>query len=98
MAVGDAYKKAKGIHVKLMAYGKAKHQHSSSGFDVNRAVLELVRLGVCDRLDVYGFSSGGGKYFIPRMKVSAAHPIRAENFVYRLWMATGIHGKFCLYG
>ena len=32
------------------------------------------------------------------MKVSSAHPIRAENFVYRLWMATGVHGKFCMYG
>ena len=90
--MSNVYKKAKGIHVKLMAYGKAKPQHSSSGFDVNRAVLELLRLGVCDRLDVYGFSSGGGKYFIPSMKVSPVHPIRAENFVYRLWMATGIHG------
>ncbi|QDZ20200.1 hypothetical protein HOP50_03g27180 [Chloropicon primus] len=94
----ELYKEAKNIHVVIRAYGKEKQQHASGGVTRVRAIIELLRLGVCDRVDMYGFSSGGGKYFIPRMKVSSAHPIRAENFVYRLWMATGIHGHFCMYG
>ena len=94
----DLYKEAKNIHVVIRAYGQNKMQHASGGVSRVRAIVELLRLGVCDRLDLYGFSSGGGKYFIQRMKVSSAHPIRAENFVYRLWMATGVHGKFCMYG
>ena len=94
----DLYKEAKNIHVVIRAYGQNKMQHASGGVSRVRAIVELLRLGVCDRLDLYGISSGGGKYFIQRMKVSSAHPIRAENFVYRLWMATGVHGKFCMYG
>ncbi len=61
-------------------------------------MVELLNLGVCTRLDVYGFSTGGGKYFVPEKEVSHAHPISAENYLYRLWMTTGIAGRFCLYG
>ena len=35
---------------------------------------------------------------MPKKLVSKAHPISAENYVYRLWMATGVHGKLCMYG
>ena len=94
----DIFKKAKHIEVKIRAYGRNKLQHPSGGVTRVRAITELLKLGVCDRLDLYGFSSGGGKYFLKRMKVSRAHPISAENYVYRLWMATGVHGKFCMYG
>ena len=73
----DLYKEAKNIHVVIRAYGQNKMQHASGGVSRVRAIVELLRLGVCDRLDLYGFSSGGGKYFIQRMKVSSAHPIRA---------------------
>ena len=55
-----------------------------------RAIVELLRTGVCSRLDLYGFSSGGGKYFLRNKIVSKAHPISGENYIYRLWMATGV--------
>ena len=67
----DLYKEAKNIHVVIRAYGQNKMQHASGGVSRVRAIVELLRLGVCDRLDLYGFSSGGGKYFIQRMKVSS---------------------------
>ena len=46
----------------------------------------------------YGFSVGGGKYFERNKVVSRAHPIQAENYVFRLLMATGTQGKLCVYG
>ena len=98
-AMTGLYKKAKHIHVQLKdSNGKPKEQHPSGGILRVRAVMELLKLGVCDRLDLYGFSSGGGKYFLQRMKVSHAHAIAAENYIYKLWMASGVHGKFCMYG
>ena len=94
----DLYKEAKNIHVVIRAYGQNKMQHASGGVSRVRAIVELLREGICDRVDLYGFSSAGGKYFMPKKLVSKAHPISAENYVYRLWMATGVHGKLCMYG
>ena len=92
------YSKAKHNKVSMEAYGQIKIQHASGGFSRVRAIVELLREGICDRVDLYGFSSGGGKYFMPKKLVSKAHPISGENYVYRLWMATGVHGKLCMYG
>ena len=91
------YQTAKHRKKSMEAYGLTKIQHASGGFSRVRAIIELLRTGVCDRLDLYGFSSGGGKYFQQSKIVSKAHPIAGENYVYRLWMATGVHGKFCMY-
>ncbi|QDZ22096.1 sialyltransferase [Chloropicon primus] len=78
--------------------GVPKLPHPTGGITRVRSLITLLRSGVCDRLDLYGFSIGGGKYFKPEAKVSTAHPIQSENYFYRLWMATGVQGKFCVYG
>jgi len=49
-------------------------------------------------VDIYGFSSGGGKYFNRRASVKEAHVIRVEHFALRLLMASGAKGKVCVYG
>ena len=79
-------------------YGIPKLPHPTGGISRARALLHLLRSGICSRLDMYGFSVGGGKYFQPEKTVSHAHPIQSENYFYRLWMATGVQGKFCVYG
>ncbi len=59
------YNAAKKIKVTLKdSNGKPKEQHASGGIARVRAVIEFLKLGVCDRLDLYGFSAGGGKYFL----------------------------------
>ncbi len=78
--------------------GVPKLPHPSGGITKLRTVIQMLSMGVCDRLDIYGFSVGGGKYFDKKHLVSHAHPINSENYFYRLWMATGIHGKLCVYG
>ena len=50
------------------------------------------------RIDVYGFSSGGGKYFQRRYEVKDAHVINIEHLSHRILMATGVKGKVCIYG
>ena len=80
------------------SFGVKKLPHPTGGLSRLRSMIQLLSMGVCDRLDVYGFSVGGGKYFDPKKIVSHAHPISSENYFYRLYMATGVHGKFCLYG
>ncbi|QDZ24774.1 hypothetical protein HOP50_14g73110 [Chloropicon primus] len=92
------FQQAKHTEKKLVINGMSKIQHASGGFSRVRAIVELLRNGLCERVDLYGFSSGGGKYFMPKKLVSNAHPINGENYIYRLWMATGIHGKLCVYG
>uniref|UniRef100_A0A061SD47 Alpha--sialyltransferase st3gal i-r2 n=1 Tax=Tetraselmis sp. GSL018 TaxID=582737 RepID=A0A061SD47_9CHLO len=62
------------------------------------AMMELAATGACDRLDIYGFSSGGGKYFSRRYSVDSDHSISLEHFCHRLIMHTGIKGKVCVYG
>ena len=84
-----------GEHV---GFGIPKIPHPTGGISRVRSLIQLLRSGVCDRLDMYGFSVGGGKYFQPEKVVSHAHPIQSENYFYRLWMATGVQGKFCVYG
>ena len=79
-------------------YGIPKLPHTTGGISRVRALVQLLRNGVCSRLDIYGFSVGGGKYFEPTKVVSQAHPIQSENYFYRLWMATGVQGKLCIYG
>ena len=40
----------------------------------------------------------GSVYFMPKKVVRTAHPSSGENDVYRLWMATEVHCKMCVYG
>lgn len=61
-------------------------------------VMALIDSGVCTRVDLYGFSSGGGKYFNRRATVKEAHVIRVEHFALRQLMASGAKGKVCVYG
>ena len=35
---------------------------------------------------------------MPKKVVRTAHSSSGENDVYRLWMATEVHGKLCVYG
>ena len=82
----------------MESFGVPKLPHATGGIGRLRSMVHLLRLGVCDRLDVYGFSVGGGKYFERNKVVSRAHPIQAENYVFRLLMATGTQGKLCVDG
>ena len=77
---------------------KKKGVHPTGGFLRVMAMVEMVRLGVCTRLDIYGFSTGGGKYFKRKHTVKTDHIIIAEHFTYRLLMASGVKGKVCIYG
>jgi hypothetical protein len=61
-------------------------------------LMALIDSGVCTRVDVYGFSAGGGKYFNTQATVKEAHVIRVEHFALRMLMATGAKGKVCVYG
>ena len=80
------------------SFGVPKLPHPTGGITRLRAIIQMLSTGVCDRLDVYGFSVGGGKYFDRKHVVSHAHPISSENYFLRLMMATGVHGKLCIYG
>ena len=93
-----AFLEEKNLTTPMETFGVPKLPHTTGGISRVRAMVALLRLGACDRLDIYGFSLGGGKYFEKRKVVSKAHPIQAENHFYRLWMATGVQGKVCLYG
>ena len=94
-----AFLEAKNLTGDLSSFGVPKIHHTSGGITRLRAMIQMLRSGMCSRLDIYGFSAdGGGKYFEPRKKVSTAHVINGENYYYRLMMATGVHGKLCVYG
>lgn len=77
---------------------KKKDVHPTGGFARTMSMVEMVSLGVCSRLDIYGFSTGGGKYFKRKHTVKTDHIIVAEHFTYRLLMVSGVKGKICLYG
>lgn len=62
------------------------------------AMVEMAHSGACTRLDIYGFSSGGGKYFSRNYQVDDDHSINLEHFCHRLIMHTGMKGKVCVYG
>lgn len=82
-------------------FKKEKHLRKgkpTGGFARVMSLVELTRLGICTRFDIYGFSSGGGKYFVQKFKVKTDHIIQVEHLTYRLLMATGIKGKICVYG
>jgi len=61
-------------------------------------VMAVVDSDLCTRVDIYGYSAGGGKYFARSSLVKDAHVVRVEHFSHRLIMATGIKGKVCVYG
>ena len=77
---------------------KKKDVHPTGGFARVMSMVEMVSRGVCSRLDIYGFSTGGGKYFKRKHTVKTDHIIIAEHFTYRLLMASGVKGKICIYG
>ena len=77
---------------------KKKDVHPTGGFARVMSMVEMVNRGVCSRLDIYGFSEGGGKYFKRKHTVKTDHIIIAEHFSYRLLMASGVKGKICIYG
>ena len=58
----------------------------------------IIESGVCSRVDVYGFSGGGGKYFSRREKVKASHLPELEHYTRRLLSASGVRGNVCIYG
>mmetsp|Transcript_14552 Transcript_14552/g.27970 ORF Transcript_14552/g.27970 Transcript_14552/m.27970 type:complete len:493 (+) Transcript_14552:154-1632(+) len=61
-------------------------------------MVSLVESGFCKRVDIYGFSSGGGKYFKRSQLVKEAHVVNVEHYTRRLMMALQLHGKVCVYG
>ncbi len=89
-AIYDIFKKVK--------KPKKKDVHPTGGFARVMSMVEMVNMGVCSRLDIYGFSMGGGKYFKRKHTVKTDHIITAEHFTYRLLMASAVKGKICLYG
>ena len=87
-AIYDTYKKEK----------KIKEGKPTGGWARLMGLIEQVANGPCTRLDIYGFSSGGGKYFQRRYEVKDAHVINLEHLSHRIIMATGIKGQVCVYG
>ena len=61
-------------------------------------MISLMESGACTRVDIYGYSGGGGKYFKKNQVVKDEHIISVEHYIRRLMMATGIRGKVCVYG
>ena len=61
-------------------------------------MISLMESGACTRVDIYGFSGGGGKYFKKSAIVKDEHIISVEHYIRRLMMATGLRGKVCVYG
>eukprot|EP00227_Mantoniella_beaufortii_P014970 CAMPEP_0197591376 /NCGR_PEP_ID=MMETSP1326-20131121/13040_1 /TAXON_ID=1155430 /ORGANISM="Genus nov. species nov., Strain RCC2288" /LENGTH=647 /DNA_ID=CAMNT_0043156789 /DNA_START=57 /DNA_END=2000 /DNA_ORIENTATION=+ len=61
-------------------------------------MISLMESGACSRVDIYGFSGGGGKYFKKSAVVKEEHIISVEHYIRRLMMSTGIVGKVCVYG
>mmetsp|Transcript_12489 Transcript_12489/g.17021 ORF Transcript_12489/g.17021 Transcript_12489/m.17021 type:complete len:226 (-) Transcript_12489:189-866(-) len=61
-------------------------------------MISLIESQLCDRLDIYGFSSGGGKYFKRTQIVKDAHVINIEHYLRRVIMAAKLRGKVCVYG
>ena len=87
-AIYETYKKER----------KLKAGKPTGGWARLMGLIEQVANGSCSRLDVYGFSSGGGKYFQRRYEVKDAHVINIEHLSHRILMATGVKGKVCIYG
>jgi hypothetical protein len=61
-------------------------------------MISLMESGACTRVDIYGYSGGGGKYFKKSAIVKDEHVISVEHYIRRLMMATGLGGKVCIYG
>lgn len=61
-------------------------------------MISIMESGLCSRVDVYGYSSGGGKYFARSAVVKEAHVINIEHYLRRVIMAAQLHGKVCIYG
>jgi len=61
-------------------------------------MASMIESGICSRLDIYGFSSGGGKYFRRNQVVKEAHVINIEHYLRRLVMAFRLRGDVCVYG
>ena len=82
-------------------YGKEKKKTDTKptgGWARMMAMVEMAHIGACTRLDIYGFSSGGGKYFSRSYQVDGDHSINLEHFAHRLIMHTAAKGKVCVYG
>ena len=56
-----AYMEEKNLTTALETFGVPKLQHPTGGITRLRALVQFLSSGLCDRLDVYGFSIGGGK-------------------------------------
>eukprot|EP00873_Tetraselmis_striata_P040332 jgi/Tetstr1/460596/TSEL_000521.t1 len=91
---------AKKIYAMYQAESKRKGDDvkPTGGWARMIAMVETAALGACTRLDIYGFSSGGGKYFVKNYRVDSDHAINLEHFCHRLIMHTGVKGKVCVYG
>mmetsp|Transcript_11871 Transcript_11871/g.16087 ORF Transcript_11871/g.16087 Transcript_11871/m.16087 type:complete len:513 (-) Transcript_11871:66-1604(-) len=81
------------VYAKWMEETKAKTKHAASGgFGLALAVISS---GLCERVDMYGFSAeGGGRYF-KNAVVNTVHVIGLEHWVYRQAMEMGL--GICLY-
>ena len=83
---------------KIFALAKAKNAKATGGMARLLAMAELARIGACTRLDIYGFSSGGGKYFQRSAKVQGIHNANLEHYVRQWWMHSKAKGPVCVYG
>eukprot|EP00958_Prasinococcus_capsulatus_P003401 scaffold307_cov390-Prasinococcus_capsulatus_cf.AAC.18 len=60
-----------------------------------KRVMAIVASGLCTRVDLYGFSSGGGKYFHQKAKPLKHHLLAAEHYAFRVLMS---NDQMCVYG
>ena len=60
-----------------------------------KRVMAIIASGLCSRVDLYGYSSGGGKYFHQKAKPLKHHSLAAEHYAYRVLMS---RDRVCIYG
>eukprot|EP00192_Tetraselmis_astigmatica_P010788 CAMPEP_0117665614 /NCGR_PEP_ID=MMETSP0804-20121206/9912_1 /TAXON_ID=1074897 /ORGANISM="Tetraselmis astigmatica, Strain CCMP880" /LENGTH=366 /DNA_ID=CAMNT_0005473055 /DNA_START=442 /DNA_END=1538 /DNA_ORIENTATION=+ len=86
---------AKTVYAKYLREKKKKPTETkpTGGWARMMAMVEMAGTGACTRLDIYGFSSGGGKYFARNYQVDGDHSINLEHFCHRLISHTAVKGK-----
>ncbi|KAK3240691.1 hypothetical protein CYMTET_49486 [Cymbomonas tetramitiformis] len=102
LALGPDANKVDGIGAAVYtAYLEASGMSSHIGSKLRRATtgfkraLGIVASQLCSRIDMYGFSSGGGKYFARSSEPFSYHVLAAEHFAFRVLMA---QQNVCVYG
>ncbi|KAK3247652.1 hypothetical protein CYMTET_42853 [Cymbomonas tetramitiformis] len=89
--VADLGMKLYWTYEKATNWKRAKRRRPTTGF---KRVITMIGSGLCSRIDLYGFSSGGGKYFARNSFPRGLHIYPAEHLAYRVLME---ENQVCIY-